>query len=131
MVQRSAARYVTNRYHNTSSVTSMLDHIEWESLEARQAKNQLTIIFKIIHGLVDRSLFPANITSLAFSLVPFVIGHLYHPMWLKLPVWYPSNKSSQVCQFRCLARPCKYMSMISLSMCCRGIWVPWYLQIDD
>ena len=30
MVQRRAARYVTNRYHNTSSVTSMLDHLDWE-----------------------------------------------------------------------------------------------------
>ena len=44
---------VTNRYHNTSSVTSKLDHLEWESLEARRAKNQLTMFFKIIHGLVD------------------------------------------------------------------------------
>ena len=31
----------------------MLDHLEWESLEARHAKNQLTMLFKIIHGLVD------------------------------------------------------------------------------
>ena len=49
MVQRRAARYVTNWYHNTSSVTSMLDHLEWESLEARRAKNKPTMFFKIIH----------------------------------------------------------------------------------
>ena len=53
MVQRRAARYVTNRYRNTSSVTSMLDHIVWESLEAWRAKTQPTMLFKIIHGLVD------------------------------------------------------------------------------
>ena len=55
MVQRRAARYVTNRYHNTSSVTSrpMLDHLEWETLESRRAKNQLIMFFKIVHGLVD------------------------------------------------------------------------------
>ena len=53
MVQRRAARYVTNRYRNTSSVTSMLDHLDWESLEAQRAKTQLTMLFKIIHGLVD------------------------------------------------------------------------------
>ena len=29
MVQRRAARYVTNRHHNTRSVTSMLEHLEW------------------------------------------------------------------------------------------------------
>ena len=53
MVQRRAARYVTNRHHNTSSVTSMLEHLEWETLEARRTKNQLVMFFKIIHGLVD------------------------------------------------------------------------------
>jgi hypothetical protein len=35
-VQRRAARYVTNRYHNTSSVTSMIDHLQWKSLETRR-----------------------------------------------------------------------------------------------
>ena len=52
MVQRRAARYVTNRYHNTSGVTSMLDHLEWEILESR-TKNQLIMFFKIVHGFVD------------------------------------------------------------------------------
>ena len=64
MVQRRAARYVTNRYHNTSSVTSMLEHLEWETLEARRTKNQLVMFIKIIHGLVDipveRYLTPAS-----------------------------------------------------------------------
>ena len=55
MVQRRAARYVTNRYRNTSSVTSMLEHLEWETLVTRRAKYQLTMMFKIIHGLVDIS----------------------------------------------------------------------------
>ena len=53
MVQRRAARYVTNRYHNTSSVTSMLDHLEWEIVESRRTKNQLIMFFKIVHDLVD------------------------------------------------------------------------------
>jgi hypothetical protein len=52
-VQRRAARYATNRYHNTSSVTSMLDHLEWETLEARRTKAQLTMFFKIVNNLVD------------------------------------------------------------------------------
>ena len=45
MEQCRAARYVTNRYRNTSSVTSMLEHFEWESLKARRAKHQLTMPF--------------------------------------------------------------------------------------
>ena len=57
MVQRRAARYVTSRYRNTSSVTSMIEHLEWESLEARRAKHQLIMLFKFIHDLVD---IPAN-----------------------------------------------------------------------
>ena len=39
MVRRRAARYVTNRYRNTSSVTSMIEHLEWETLETRRAKH--------------------------------------------------------------------------------------------
>ena len=64
MVQRRAARYVTNRYHITSSVTSMLGYLEWETLESRRTKNQLVMFFKIIHGLIDipteRYLTPAS-----------------------------------------------------------------------
>ena len=32
MVQRRAARYVCNRWHNTSSVTGMLNQLEWVPL---------------------------------------------------------------------------------------------------
>ena len=48
MVQRRAARCVTNRYRNTSSVTSVLGYLEWETLESRRAKHQLTMLFKIV-----------------------------------------------------------------------------------
>ena len=60
MVQRRTARHVTNRYHNTSSVTSMLEHLEWESLEARHIKCQLTMMFKIINSLVFKVPPPSN-----------------------------------------------------------------------
>lgn len=46
MVQRRAARYATNRYHNTSSVTEMLQELDWESLESRRVKIQLTLLYK-------------------------------------------------------------------------------------
>jgi hypothetical protein len=57
MVQRRAARYVTNRYHNTSSVSSMIEYLGWETLESRRTKAQLTMLYKIINDLVD---IPAN-----------------------------------------------------------------------
>jgi hypothetical protein len=53
MVQRRAARYVTNRHHNTSSVGSMLQHLGWEKLSSRRKKLQLMMLFKISNGLVD------------------------------------------------------------------------------
>ena len=53
MVQRRAARYCTNRYHNTSSVTEMLGDFHSETLEARRTKIQLTMLFKIVNDLVD------------------------------------------------------------------------------
>ena len=53
MVQRRAARYATNKYRNKSRVTDMLEDLSWETLEARRAKSQVTMLFKITHGLVD------------------------------------------------------------------------------
>ena len=53
MVQRRAARFTTNRHRNTSSVSSLLDHRQWESLESRRCKIQLTLFYKVVQGLVD------------------------------------------------------------------------------
>jgi len=41
------------RYHNTSSPTSMLNNLGWETLEARRTKAQLTMFFKIANNFVD------------------------------------------------------------------------------
>ena len=35
MIQRRAARWVTGRYHNTSSVTDMLHSLDWRTLGQR------------------------------------------------------------------------------------------------
>ena len=45
--------FTTNRYRSTSSVSPMLDHLQWESLEARRSKIQLTLFYKVVHDLVD------------------------------------------------------------------------------
>ena len=52
-VQRRAARFVRGRYHNTSSVSSMIDHLHWESLEQRRQKARVIMLYKIIHNEVD------------------------------------------------------------------------------
>ena len=51
-VQRRAARYTTGRFHNTSSVTSMLDHLEWNSLETCRSIAKVTMLCKITNNLV-------------------------------------------------------------------------------
>ena len=49
-VQRRAARYVTNRYHNTSSVAAMLNHLQLPTLEHR--RNRITMLYKINNNLI-------------------------------------------------------------------------------
>ena len=53
MVQRRAARFTTRRYRNTSSVSEMLDHLCWETLESRRTKSSLTMLYKVVNDLVD------------------------------------------------------------------------------
>ena len=48
MVQRREARYVVNKYHNTSSVTSMLEELKWPTLEDRRQRDRLVLMYKIV-----------------------------------------------------------------------------------
>ena len=52
-VQRRAARYVTNCFERTDSVTSMLLDLKWETLESRRKICQFTLLFKIVNDLID------------------------------------------------------------------------------
>ena len=51
-VQRRAARFTLQRYHNTSSVTEMLDQLKWEPLSTRRARDRLTLFYKATNGLI-------------------------------------------------------------------------------
>lgn len=52
MVQRRAARFTLNRYHNTSSVTSMLQQLDWTTLEQRREDYRLVMLYKLHNNLV-------------------------------------------------------------------------------
>ena len=52
-VQRRAARWVTGRHHNTSSVSNMLQKLGWRGLEQRRADSRLVMMYKIVHNFVD------------------------------------------------------------------------------
>ena len=53
MVQRRAARWVTGRYHNISSVSDMLRDLGWRDLAQRRADNRLNMLYKITKGIVN------------------------------------------------------------------------------
>ena len=51
-VQRQAARYVTSDYKRSSSVTEMIRELKWPSLSTRRTVSRLTMVYKILNGLV-------------------------------------------------------------------------------
>lgn len=57
-IQRKAARFVVNDHRRTTSVTGILNHLTWETLEMRRLKQQLSMLFKIKNSLVNITLPP-------------------------------------------------------------------------
>ena len=53
MVQRRSARFVMNGYRRTSSATAMLETLNWDTLERRRDQARLTMMYRIVHQLVD------------------------------------------------------------------------------
>ena len=51
-VQRRVARFVTNTYNQTSSVTAMLFRLGWPSLEQCCEIAKTTMIYKILNNMV-------------------------------------------------------------------------------
>ena len=51
-IQRRAGRYATNRYHNTSSVSSMIEQLEWTTLEERRKHSRLLMMYKLKNNIV-------------------------------------------------------------------------------
>ena len=51
-VQRRAARFVTNNYNTTSSVTAMMEQLQWESLQQRRMRAKVVMTYRILHSLV-------------------------------------------------------------------------------
>ena len=112
MVQRRAGRFTLNRYHNTSSLTSMLDELNWETLEGSNF-NSPTCIRSNITLLMQKhpSTFPngqhqsdqstlhsststnhlLTSSSLASSREQLYIATVYQPQWLRLTPWHNSK----------------------------------------
>ncbi|KAK3108532.1 hypothetical protein FSP39_010045 [Pinctada imbricata] len=51
-VQRRGARYVTGQYRKRISVTSLIEQLEWKSLETRRKEFRLAMMYKIFNNIV-------------------------------------------------------------------------------
>ena len=58
MVQRWAARYVCNNYNHEASVTTMIKHLHWRSLQQRRTDIRLSCFIRHIHSIVALDFFP-------------------------------------------------------------------------
>ncbi|KAK3101818.1 hypothetical protein FSP39_006589, partial [Pinctada imbricata] len=52
-VQRRAARFATGDYQRTSSVTAMLQQLQWQPLQVRRETSQVVMLYRIVYNLVD------------------------------------------------------------------------------
>ena len=52
MVQRKAAHWTTNDWNRTTSVSSLLHQLNWQTLEQRRSVTRLCLFYKIVSGLV-------------------------------------------------------------------------------
>jgi hypothetical protein len=101
-VQHCAARFTMNDYKRDSSVTQMLEHLQWEPLDLRHMTFSLVMMYRIVHDIVaipattylipvphQRQTHPytfqryqsshAYFLRSYFSLGPSSSGTVYHP----------------------------------------------------
>ena len=53
MVQQRATRFVTSDYGLKSSVTEMIADLGWDTLQKRRDLARLSMMYRIVHNLVD------------------------------------------------------------------------------
>ena len=77
MVQRRSARYDCNRYRNTSSVSYMLNTLNWSLLSEQRLCTRL-MMYKITHHLVLYSNNLGISTRLIFQLIQQILHPVYY-----------------------------------------------------
>ena len=117
-VQRRAARFVIGDYSRTSSVTTMLQHLEWKGLQTRRQHAKVTMMHRIVHRLVEIPIVPYFHPTGAHTrghasrfLQPFTTVNSYRDsffpsgirLWNSLPVSLIDAPSLEVFQTRMVA----------------------------
>ena len=70
MVQLKAAHFVFNDYSTYSSISNMLQELQWNSLRERRIQARLVMFYKIIHNLVE-----VDFSSHFYPMETVTIGH--------------------------------------------------------
>ena len=101
MVQRKAARFVFNSFVRNSSVSALLERLNWPTLENRRNHAKVTMLYKIINDIVSIDFFhhlqPSSSTTRGHSqrFIPIstrvdTYKHSFLPsvirMWNSLPI---------------------------------------------
>jgi hypothetical protein len=73
-IQRRGARFVCSDYRRTSSVSDMLRELKWSTLAERRARAKVTMIYRIVNGLLDVPSQPYLTASPRYDL-KFIIPH--------------------------------------------------------
>ena len=119
--QNRAARFVVGDYRRTTSITSILKQLQWESLAERRAKAKAVMVYRILNGLVftpvdflSQSSNPSQTRGALFKLrIPHSRTNLYKQnfvasaslVWTGLPASVTQSPSletfrHQLCQVR-------------------------------
>jgi hypothetical protein len=85
-LQRQAARFTKIDYHRRSSVTTMLESLNWVSLASRRAEAKLVMLYRITNNLVD-------VTTSALTAAPTRTGGNTH-RYLQRPTHFEAYKHS-------------------------------------
>ena len=57
-VQRRAARFFKRDYSSTTSVSSLISQLGWQTLSGRRRNSRLSLMYKSLHGLAGISISP-------------------------------------------------------------------------
>ena len=76
-IQRRAARFAKNNYSWSTSVTGLINDLNWQNLQTRRSNLKLIMMFKITHNLVS--------IPNSHYLIPCTSSTRHHSSTYKLP----------------------------------------------
>ena len=110
MLQRKAARFVCNDFTRLSSITRMLEHLGWDTLEQRRNQLILLMLYEIISQLVEVphhhipakasvsiKIAPANIFTYVYSRIDSY-KFSFFPRAIRLWNSLPNHVTQQGCR---------------------------------